>query len=101
MNHVPVCAKCQQDMVCAKNGVAVLDVTGDGTDYKITMADKWKCNICGCEVVVGFAQHALVHHYEPRFAAAIEFLSNKGLLVRARAAGPSKLFCADNVEKGA
>ena len=87
MWHKPVCAKCERDMTCAMTGVGVLDVTGSGEDYKITMGDKWRCNKCGCEVVTGFAQRVLMHHHEPGFADTIARLADDGRLIRAREAG--------------
>jgi ribosomal protein S27E len=44
----PVCAKCSKEMTCAKNGVIV----DNGTVQ--WRGDKFKCPVCGAEVVASF-----------------------------------------------
>ncbi|KKN16512.1 hypothetical protein LCGC14_0975230 [marine sediment metagenome] len=61
MSHVPVCAKCSQEMYPKKNQVGVLDYAVFGP-YQVWDADLWGCRGCGIEIVVGFAQGPIGRH---------------------------------------
>lgn len=68
-----VCVKCQKFMHCKKVGVAyeegmpTSDVA-DGTvlwrPYKLWMADLYKCQDCGVEIIAGQGAGPLSEHYE-------------------------------------
>ena len=40
--------------------------------YKVYDTDKWKCPMCGKEVVVGFGENAIAVHHEPHFKKVLE-----------------------------
>jgi len=89
INMRPVCIKCNVEMQCEKNGVVVYhpyeepkpgpiqekvgNLTVIHTDRLITIdktkidfvvrGDKYKCPICGYEVVVGFGQQMVDYQY--------------------------------------
>lgn len=52
----PVCVKCGRICRPEKNGVVALEKKEDGSDYRIYHADKWKCPVCGYEVLHGFGE---------------------------------------------
>ena len=35
--------------------------------YKLWFGDKWECDGCGAQIVVGVAQLPLAEHYQPKF----------------------------------
>jgi len=47
----PLCVKCQVSMECDKIGVKV-----KYSNYSAQQGDRYKCPICGTEIVVGFGQ---------------------------------------------
>lgn len=51
---VPVCVPCARTMRCAKNDFKVVTLTGSSEPYQIYNGDKYRCEGCGTEVVVGF-----------------------------------------------
>ena len=67
MSHRPVCVKCEVELYPEKNDIRVLDTMPGGSPYKIWCADKWKCPICGIEIVTGFGLGPIAEHYEPGF----------------------------------
>ena len=84
MFHRPVCVKCQTEMKPETNGVGVLDIADFGP-YKIWDADKWKCPKCGIEVIIGFGEQAIAHHYqEPHFGNVVNSYKELGLLIECR-----------------
>ena len=53
MSHCPICVHCRKAMTAELNDVfAVLGDTG-------RMCDKWRCKVCGQEVLVGFAEASI------------------------------------------
>ncbi len=40
--------------------------------YKLWAGDKWKCEGCGAEIIVGVAMRPLGEHYEPDFEKQLE-----------------------------
>ena len=70
----PVCVKCKREMSPAKNGVWWVKMrrlvvqkqpthfTARQEPYKMTMADKWKCDSCGMEVLAGVAPGSTYHN---------------------------------------
>lgn len=36
--------------------------------YKLWAGDKWECEGCGAQIVVGVAQRPIAEHYQPEFA---------------------------------
>ena len=63
-----VCVKCEVEFKPETNGVKVLELMNHNQDvYKIWDTDKWKCPICGTEVIAGFAQAPLAEHFENGF----------------------------------
>jgi hypothetical protein len=63
-----VCVKCEVEFQCEKNGVKVIELMNHNqSPYKIWDTDKWKCPICGIEVIAGFAQAPLMEHYQEGF----------------------------------
>lgn len=68
----PVCVKCQRFFKPDKNGVFVLEqkpaMNGakpgleeahNWIPYKVWQADRYKCDGCGTEIVIGFGYHPL------------------------------------------
>jgi predicted RNA-binding Zn-ribbon protein involved in translation (DUF1610 family) len=60
-----VCVKCEVELKPETNGVRVAEMFNHNTQvYKVWSADKWKCPICGVEVVAGFGNYPLMEHFE-------------------------------------
>lgn len=77
----PICTKCQRFYRPAQNGVYVLEQmpkhsgaapgrenAASWTPYKVWIADKWKCEGCGNEIVVGSGPQPLSEHSMTDFA---------------------------------
>ena len=84
----PICVPCQRFFRCVKNdfpfieGMPVGDNFSSGaaypdhwTPYKLWYGDKWKCEGCGSEIVVGVAQQPLAEHYQPSFERIVASLN--------------------------
>lgn len=68
MYHRPVCVKCQVELRPEKTGVTLVDMfQKPPKPYSIWSADKWKCPICGYEVVIGFGASPLYVHSDDKF----------------------------------
>ena len=82
----PICIPCKRFFRCKKNdypfieampiGDAGLAEPGTATPehwkpYKLWLGDKWQCEGCGAQIVVGVAQQPLAEHYRPEFAPAV------------------------------
>lgn len=70
MYHRPICVKCECELRPDENGVGLLDMFNpsdkpDPQPYQIWDADLYKCPKCGYEVVVGFGNNAVAHHFDP------------------------------------
>lgn len=68
MRHRPVCVKCECELRPETNGFGVIDMfqpkTPEPIPYKIWDADKFKCPKCDIEIVVGFGDGPIAHHFE-------------------------------------
>ena len=74
-----VCVKCEVEFQVGKNGVKVLEMMNQNTaPYKLWDADKWKCPVCGVEVIAGFGGMPLVEHYEPDFVSYVDMCRDRG-----------------------
>lgn len=89
----PVCVPCQRFYRPEKNGFLwvesmpqpPVDMAADliprgnepgadeiWTDYKLWLSDKWKCDGCGHEIVVGHAFQPASEHYLPTFKGVVK-----------------------------
>lgn len=66
MPHIPraICVECLSEMKCEENGVQVEMLLKDESPYYKVYADKWKCPYCGKEILIGFAEHPYMEHFE-------------------------------------
>lgn len=78
--HRPVCVKCMVELRPETNGVGLLDVVR-GAPYALWDTDKWRCPICGYEVIGGFACAPVSAHYNENFEAMIKAYMEEGKLV--------------------
>lgn len=86
MNHRPVCVKCNRELRPETNGVGCLDMTGLGP-YAVWDSDKWKCPVCGYEILVGFGQNPLAYHHQGAYFDKVRGgYDERGLLVESRSA---------------
>lgn len=51
----PICCKCRIVMRCEKNSFMVRDPEKSGFPSTYWAGDKWKCPVCGQEIVCGFS----------------------------------------------
>ena len=65
MTDIPrvTCGSCQVPLRPEKNGETV-EMTSNGRLYYIISADRWKCPICGHEVLTGFPLKPLALSYQ-------------------------------------
>lgn len=80
----PACIPCGRFFRPLKNGARIVECMPIGTapsgkenagqwiDYKIWMADTWRCDGCGTVIAMGYGQKRLAEHYEPGFRAEVE-----------------------------
>ena len=74
----PVCVKCQRFYRPHRNGVHILEGKPNGVrvppgtsrpelwePYKVWMADMWKCQGCGHELINGFGHSPLWQDFQP------------------------------------
>lgn len=81
----PICVPCQRFFRCEKNDFMFIegmrigntDEAQPGTaapdhwrPYKLWAGDKWKCEGCGTEIVVGVARQPIAEHYQEYFDKA-------------------------------
>ena len=65
-----MCVKCQREFTRVKCGQAVIDMfSSPPQPYKLWMADRWKCQSCGVEIIVDFGSKEIAAHYEEAFAS--------------------------------
>lgn len=57
---IPVCVKCCLEMTCKKNGVWFVK-----KDDVARRGDRWSCNNCGNQVIIGFGRP--VYYYEDQW----------------------------------
>ena len=80
----PICVPCQRFFRPKKNdysfieGMLISDSGLPGTatpdkwrPYKLWSGDKWECEGCHTEIVVGVAQLPLAEHYQPEFGEIV------------------------------
>jgi hypothetical protein len=84
----PICVPCHRFYRSEKNGVRFTEGMPVGPDraapglsepekwkpYKVWQGDKWKCQGCGAEIIVGAAQRPIAEHYQDGFAETAERL---------------------------
>ncbi len=68
MTHIPraVCVGCGREMKTEKQGMVAQSISTFGPYYKI-QADKLKCELCGYEILCGWAHDPLTEHFKPGF----------------------------------
>lgn len=71
-----VCASCQFEMRCKRNGVAVAVMQREIPVY-LCEADLWHCPICGYEIVTGIG-NPYIHFSSLEFAEAEELIEEEG-----------------------
>ena len=84
----PICVPCQRFFRPKKNGYPFIEATptGDSDEafpgkatperwkpYKLWLGDKWECEGCHAEIVVGVAQAPRAEHYEPEFESEVAY----------------------------
>ena len=76
-----VCAKCRIELRPKTNDIVAIEMADFGP-YKIWAADLWGCPECGAEVILGFANHRMAEHYEPKFATVLQEAERNPLTVK-------------------
>ena len=84
MSLRPICVRCQRFYRPKKNGFAFIEGmptmnrSEPGTvephlwkPYKLWLGDKWECQGCGSEIVVGVGLRPVAEHYQPDFAERV------------------------------
>lgn len=87
----PTCVKCKRFFKPFRNGIRLLEqkpthpraLSGTVDEkswvpYKIWMADQWRCDGCGSEIVVGAGANPLAIEHQDKFQG---FLNNAGPFV--------------------
>lgn len=90
----PVCVSCKRFFRPYRTGQHVLEqmpttnYAPPGTlmesawvPYKLWSADKYKCDGCGLEIVVGFGSQPYTEHYLPDFAAKLARVRDSAVVV--------------------
>lgn len=85
----PVCVGCRRFYRARRNGVRVLEQMpeharaepGVGAEaswvpYRVWLADLYRCEGCGHEIIVGFGHAPIGEHYRPDFAAQLAAVSH-------------------------
>jgi hypothetical protein len=80
----PICVPCQRFYRCVKVGYKFLEgMPKEGNPepgtmepdqwapYKLWTGDKWRCEDCGTEIVVGFGREPIAEHYQEGFKDAV------------------------------
>jgi len=67
LSHRPVCVKCRVEMHPEENGAGCLDLTESGQPYQIYDSDRYKCPVCGIEILTGFGQLPVSARWEDDF----------------------------------
>lgn len=90
----PICIPCQRFFRCKKNDFPFIecmpitvanpaDMSAPAlesgaasevlwTPYKLWNGDKWECEGCGAQIVVGVAQRPIAEHYQPEFQKYVD-----------------------------
>lgn len=66
MVRLPICVKCQIDMLPTKNHF-VVEVMAGIHPYQKWATDKYTCPECGIEIIVGFANKPLAEGFEGHY----------------------------------
>jgi len=78
----PICVKCEVEFRPEKNGIYVQEMCHEDKEtYKVWCADKWKCPICGAEIVVGFATNPLFGNWNEDCKERTEKLIASGAVI--------------------
>ena len=83
----PICVPCQRFFRCKKNDFPFIEgmPTGDSDEallpgtatagrwkpYKLWLGDKWECEGCGAQIVVGVASQPVAEHFQSQFTKEI------------------------------
>ena len=66
-----VCVTCQTELKIKKNGIACIETVGEQRQpCNVIQCDKWKCPVCGLEILAGFALNG-TEPWEPGFEGAL------------------------------
>jgi hypothetical protein len=82
----PICVPCQRFFRCKKTGFFFIEGMPVGQSraapgttepenwkpYKLWSGDRFECEGCGANIVVGVGQSAIAEHYEPDFSESVE-----------------------------
>ncbi len=61
----PICVLCERPMIPEKNGVyALLMAHMPPKIYEVYHSDKYRCTICGNEILSGYGNDAVIIHYQ-------------------------------------
>lgn len=76
-----ICVKCEVPFKIEKNGIIVPEMFMKNTKiYKIFRADKWRCPVCGMEVVTGFGD-CFAEHFNEDCNKIVEKMKEHGAVV--------------------
>ena len=69
MTHRPVCVKCECELRPETCGVGTLDMFNpsdkpEPQPYQMWDSDLYKCPKCGYEIMAGFGDNPIAHHWE-------------------------------------
>lgn len=80
----PICVPCQRFYRAVKNGFYFTEMMPKVIDaepgtaepekwapYKLWAGDKWRCEGCGSEIVVGVGREPIAEHYKRGFATLV------------------------------
>ena len=66
-----VCVTCQTELKIKKNGITCIETVGEQHQpCNVIQCDKWKCPVCGIEILAGFALNG-TEPWEPGFEGAL------------------------------
>lgn len=78
----PICVKCEVEFKVEENGVNVVEMFQKNKEiYKIWSADKWKCPLCGIEIVYGFGISPLIENGEDTKTYLQELKNNNAEII--------------------
>ncbi len=83
----PICVPCKRFFRVKKNGYAFIEGMPKPTPhgakpgnaepenwapYKLWEGDRWECEGCGANIVVGVGRGPIAEHYQPTFSQAVD-----------------------------
>lgn len=78
----PICVKCQVEFKVEENGINIVEMFQKNKEvYKIWSADKWKCPLCGIEIVYGFGAMPLIENGEDTKAYLQELINKHATII--------------------